>query len=376
ALLLSEVLTDASTAADATAASLLSDLQNAGGQPLFAVGDTLSLNAPKGGRRIEPGTLLVEAATTLGDLALLFDEIIGIHSGGTIPDDPNSGPGQPGVDVVGGQLRIVGNRGTINDLNLGVGDITANGSAVSLSFDKLESADGESAITDFVVFDSLGQPIVVKMTAYLESQTPTATFFRYFLESTDDSDTDVVLADGLIEFDGTGRIVNGGTASFAIDRNATAALSPVLINADFSRISGISSAAAGSTLSLISQDGASPGTLSSFVIDEGGVINGIFDNGLLRTLGQVVLAGFRNPHGLLEAGDTAFREGPASGAPLLVAPGTFGAGTIRSGAIELSNTDIGRSLVELIVASTNYRGNARVISSVQQLVDELLVLGR
>ena len=51
-------------------------------------------------------------------------------------------------------------------------------------------------------------------------------------------------------------------------------------------------------------------------------------------------------------------------------------GTIRSGAIELSNTDIGRNLVELIIASTNYRGNARVISSVQQLIDELLVLGR
>jgi flagellar hook protein FlgE len=60
----------------------------------------------------------------------------------------------------------------------------------------------------------------------------------------------------------------------------------------------------------------------------------------------------------------------------LAAPGTLGAGTIRAGAIELSNTDIGKSLVDLIVASTNYRGNSRVIASVQQLVDELLTLGR
>ena len=60
----------------------------------------------------------------------------------------------------------------------------------------------------------------------------------------------------------------------------------------------------------------------------------------------------------------------------IVTPGNSGSGTIQSGAIELSNTDIGRNLVDLIVASTNYRGNARVISSIQELVDELLVLGR
>ena len=61
---------------------------------------------------------------------------------------------------------------------------------------------------------------------------------------------------------------------------------------------------------------------------------------------------------------------------MLATPGESGTGTVRSGAIELSNTDIGKNLVDLILASTNYRGNARVISSVQTLVDELLLLGR
>ena len=106
------------------------------------------------------------------------------------------------------------------------------------------------------------------------------------------------------------------------------------------------------------------------------MINGVFDNGIIRNLGQIVLARFSNPQGLVEAGNSTFREGVSSGPPQQARPGTFGAGTVRSGAIELSNTDIGQSLVNLIVASTNYRGNARVISSVQQLVDELLALGR
>ena len=116
--------------------------------------------------------------------------------------------------------------------------------------------------------------------------------------------------------------------------------------------------------------------MTRFVIDESGIINGVFDNGILRTLGQVALARFSNPQGLIESGDTNYQEGVASGPPFLLAPGSFGVGTLRSGSIELSNTDIGRSLVELIVASTNYRGNARVIDSIQQLTDELLVLGR
>jgi flagellar hook protein FlgE len=148
------------------------------------------------------------------------------------------------------------------------------------------------------------------------------------------------------------------------------------ISADFSRISGIAPETAGSTLALAFQDGTSPTQLASFDIDENGFINGIFDNGTIRTLGQIVLARFANNQGLVEDGNNTFREGVASGPPLLATPGNFGVGTVRSGAIELSNTDIGRELVNLLVASTNYRGNARVISSVQQLVDELLLIGR
>ncbi|MBT4868255.1 MAG: flagellar hook-basal body complex protein, partial [Planctomycetaceae bacterium] len=179
-----------------------------------------------------------------------------------------------------------------------------------------------------------------------------------------------------IQFDSTGQVIAGGTATFSVDRNNSAAVSPMQLNIDFSAISGISSDTAGSTLSLNNQDGSDPGTLTSFVIDETGVINGVFDNGIVRTLGQITLARFSNPQGLVQDGSGTFLEGVSSGPPFVSTPGNFGAGSLRSGAIELSNTDVGRNLVDLIVASTNYRGNARVISSVQQLVDELLVLGR
>ncbi|MBT6157387.1 MAG: flagellar hook-basal body complex protein [Planctomycetaceae bacterium] len=370
----SAVLTDTATTNPALAGALLVNLQ-VGGNNLFTNGETLSFTAQKGGRTLDPQTLAVTGTTTYAELATLLDGTIGIHSGGTIPNDPNSG-GQPGVSIVGGALQVVGNSGTVNGIVLAVGDITSNGITVPLSFTASQAAVGESAITDFVVFDSLGQPVTVKLTSVLQARDTNSTTFRYFIESADDSDADVSVSTGTIQFDSTGQVIAGGTATFSVDRNNSAAVSPMQLNIDFSAISGISSDTAGSTLSLNNQDGSDPGTLTSFVIDETGVINGVFDNGIVRTLGQITLARFSNPQGLVQDGSGTFLEGVSSGPPFVSTPGNFGAGSLRSGAIELSNTDVGRNLVDLIVASTNYRGNARVISSVQQLVDELLVLGR
>jgi len=343
---------------------------------LFTNGQTLTFTGQKGGRNQPSQSLTITGGTQVQDLLTLMDNTLGIHSGGSIQNDPNSG-GQPGVTVTaGGEIQVVGNRGTANDINITLNDLLQNGISVPLPFTKQQTADGESALTDFVVFDSLGQEVAVKMTAVLDSTTTNSTTFRYFLESADDSDADTVIQNGLITFDGNGNVTAGGTASFSIDRNDTAAISPMQITVDFNDISGILSPSSGSTLVLSTQDGSDPGTLTSFAIDQNGVVNGAFDNGIIRQLGQIILARFSNPQGLVESGDSTFREGVNSGPPLQGRPGTFGIGTVRSGAIELSNTDIGQNLVDLIVTSTNYRGNARVISSVQQLFDELLVLGR
>ncbi len=365
----------------ASSATLLSSLYKDGdAAALFSDGDIISFAPRKGGRVLEAQTLtVVGASTTLADLMTLMDNTIGIQGDGGV-----SIPQEGGVDPQvrfnsSGQIEVIGNRGTINDIGITLGDLVVNNGTTTATLDvpftKSQSADGESAITDIIVFDSLGQEVNIKLTTYLEARDGTSSTFRYFAESVDDSDADVVLGNGSFIFDSQGKISSGLTDQFNIDRANTAA-SNMQLTIDFSNISGISTASAGSALTLQTQDGSNPGTLSRFVLDEAGVINGIFDNGIIRTLGQITLARFSNSQGLLENGNTTFLEGVSSGSPFLVTPGNFGAGTIRAGAIELSNTDIGRNLVDLIIASTNYRGNARVISSVQQLIDELLVLGR
>jgi len=390
AVLETVALTDTASGDPATdpvdAATLLTSVYRSGAATaLFAVDDVIAFTATKGERKLEEQSLTVGAGTTLGDLMTLFDETIGIQDNTdgdlTIPDDGVAGV-QPGVRVDGaaaGSIRIVGNAGTVNDLSINLGDIRLNGADLDLAFHKIQEANGESALVDFAVFDSLGQQVDVKVTMSLESRNASTTTYRYFVESVDDSDADIAITNGTLIFDSEGKVVDdntgNGTASVTIQRANTAA-STLQFTMDLASVNGIVASSDTSTLLLALQDGSAPGTLTSFVIDESGIINGVFDNGIIRTLGQVVLARFPNSQGLVENGQGTYQEGVSSGPAQVVTPGTSGAGTIRSGAVELSNTDIGRNLVELIIASTNYRGNARVISSVQKLVDELLVLGR
>ncbi len=370
-----DAMTDTSTSAAATAGTLLTNLANtsAPAVPLFTVGQTVTFAPTVGGTTLAPKSMTVTATTSVSDLETFMSDTLGLQTGGTIPVDGDGIPAGVSINA-SGQLVVKGNRGTVNDFNLPVGSMTAGGNAVPISFTSGETANGESTTTTFTVYDSLGTPLNVRMTAYMESQGPNNTTYRYTLESADQSGPAIAIGNGTINFDNQGHVTGSPTTQFSIDRSATSAVNPMQVTLDLSQISGISST--GSTLSLVHQDGTSPGTLTSYVIESSGVIDGAFDNGITRTLGQVVVARFANPQGLVQSGNNNFTQGVASGLPQITAPGTFGAGTLRAGALEQSNTDIGQNLVNLIVASTNYQGNARVIDSVNQLVNVLLQMGR
>ena len=141
---------------------------------------------------------------------------------------------------------------------------------------------------------------------------------------------------------------------------------------NFDNVSGLSTSTA--SLAVSSQDGSAPGTLSSYQIGQDGVISGVFSNGITRDLGQIVLARFSNPAGLEQQGQNMYTAGVNSGLPVEGQPGTNGIGTIVGGATELSNTDVSSNLIGLITASTMYEANSRVITTTQQLFQDLLSL--
>ena len=116
--------------------------------------------------------------------------------------------------------------------------------------------------------------------------------------------------------------------------------------------------------------------LTSFSVGADGVITGGFSNNRTRSLGQVVIATFNNDAGLVDRANNLFQIGPNSGSALITPPGNFGTGQIVGGALELSNVDLGQEFIEMITTSTGYSASSRVISTADQLIQQLLVLGR
>ncbi|MDR3096267.1 MAG: flagellar hook protein FlgE [Paraburkholderia sp.] len=122
----------------------------------------------------------------------------------------------------------------------------------------------------------------------------------------------------------------------------------------------------------LAQDGYESGTLSNFTIGSDGTITGNYSNGQTKTLGQVVLANFNNPNGLMNLGGNQFQQTAASGVPQVSTPGSTNHGTLTGGAVESSNVDLTNQLVDLITAQRNYQANAQTIKT-QQTVDQTLL---
>jgi len=348
---------------------------------------TLQFNGRKGGRAQETKTLTIDANTTVSDLITFMEQSLGIQRTPgpdpvhPIPVDSASGNDPGGKVTLDGRIVLTGNNGRDNAIEIGLSDmlmVTSTGATnVNLPFGTAQLAVGESAVTDFIVYDSLGIPLRVRVTMVMESRDSSSTTYRWFADSPDNdpaSGSQIAVGTGLISFDGEGNLITATESTVSIQRRNVPSASPLEFELDFSQISGL--AASSSALAVSRQDGSAPGTLTSFIVGEDGTIRGVFSNGVTRDLAQIRLARFSNPAGLEQRGENMFAEGVNSGLPVHADPGQQGVGNIVAGAVELSNTDIGSNLIDLILASTMYRGNTRVITTAQQMIDELLALRR
>jgi flagellar hook protein FlgE len=273
-------------------------------------------------------------------------------------------------------LTITGNRGAENALSLAGNAFTNVPGAVPLSFqdDPTSNPTGESVFTSFVAYDSLGTPLTVNLTAVLETKADTGNTWRFYAQSGDDTDAQafdpaalthpgMLLGTGTITFDNAGQLVGATNTSISVTRANTGATTPLAVQLDFANLTSLTSR--GSELVMTEQDGSATGTLNSFSIGADGTITGSFSNGLTRTLGQVALATFNNPEGLVDRGGV-----------MTATPQQLGAGSIRSGALELSNVDLSEEFINLIVASTGFTAASRVISTSDRLLTELLNTSR
>ena len=173
--------------------------------------------------------------------------------------------------------------------------------------------------------------------------------------------------------DGTGNI---GILSFAAGALTTAP--PTLTTAgalpiDFSKVSGF---AALSTIAVSGQDGHSAGTLESYTIGKDGTISGSYSNGVIQAIARVAVSTFVNPAGLEKQGGSMYGATPNSGAQTTGTAGTPGLGAITTGYLEMSNVDLSQEFTNLIVAQRGFQANARIITTSDSVLDELVNLKR
>ncbi len=166
-----------------------------------------------------------------------------------------------------------------------------------------------------------------------------------------------------------------GVLTFDAAGNQTGAGALALggVNVNLSTITGYADL---STVEISAQNGRAAGTLDSFTLSEDGTLIGSFSNGVKEPVARIALANFTNPGGLEKAGGNGYRPTANSGGAEIGAPGTGGMGSLIGGALEMSNVDLSQEFTNLIVAQRGFQANARIITTSDEVLQELTNLKR
>ncbi|MGN6407875.1 MAG: flagellar hook protein FlgE [Curtobacterium sp.] len=130
------------------------------------------------------------------------------------------------------------------------------------------------------------------------------------------------------------------------------------------------------TASISSQNGHEAGSLQGYSISKDGTVVGTFSNGASLAIGRIALATFANPAGLEKTGASGYRATANSGNASVGAPGSPGVGQLASGTLEMSNVDLSQEFTNLIVAQRGFQANARIITTSDEVLQELTNLKR
>lgn len=354
------------------------------GSAILVDGNVITLSgATKGGALLAEKTFDVTATSTVSDFMEWFEDVLGINTTAGIDlgpsvDDPGVTLITAGADI--NKLQVVGNVGDSSILNLADAIEVSQGTGASLPagskpfvFSPIidnSASYGESCRTSFPSYDSLGNAINVVMTFVLTEKTNgEGTVWQFFAESDGDTENDRTVGTGAVTFSSSGVFVESTNSTVSIKREDIGADTPMNITIDFSPIYAPEGT---NSITMLSQDGSPSGTLQDYSIGSDGIITGSFTNGLNQSLGQVVIATFRNYEGLVAEGDNLYTTGPNSGNPINKMPQQLGAGTITPNALELSNVDLSREFINLIVSSTGFSASSRVIQTSDELLSELI----
>ena len=288
-----------------------------------------------------------------------------------------------GLKVQGYQISSSGTLGNIMDVNIPGERISPPSATTELSFDiNLDSgaATGDTYSTSQSVFDSLGNAIPLTLTF-----TKTATAQQWTVAASVPSPNGpVTIAGGAtatVTFDSAGNLTAPAADAAVSITMGNGAATPLAINWDLYDAGGTSLGdltgfASPSSTTFQRQDGYSSGVLQGISVDEEGVVTASYSNGQLTPVYQLYLADFPSYDGLTKLGNNLYAESLKSGQPLPGVAGNGRLGGITSGSIEMSNVDLAQEFVKMITTQRAYQANSRVITTSDEILQELINIKR
>jgi len=252
---------------------------------------------------------------------------------------------------------------------------------MTMNLDSATAASGTFTNT-ITVYDSLGNVIPLTLT-FTKSAVNTWTVEGSLPSSIASGTSSVEFSDNTLTFGADGKLT-APSADIEITLNnlTTGASATQSINWDvYDESNGIAKNdltqfAGSSGVTFQSQDGYSTGSVTSLSVGEDGTITGIFSNGKTQDLYQLVLAGFPSYQGLIPLGNNLFSASVDSGLPVIGAAKTGGRGTISSRSLEMSNVDLATEFVKMITTQRAYQANAKVITTSNEVLQELINMKR
>lgn len=246
--------------------------------------------------------------------------------------------------------------------------------------------------TNVMVYDSLGNARTISL-AFKRNTSPGEWLVEVYADpSTVETaqHPNGLIASGSLTFNGDGTLqatavtpVYPGTAvvgdPLGIDWLDTSGANDSSITFDWGTAgtsSGFTQFAGESAVASFTRDGTGYGQLNNVRIDEEGYVVASFTNGTSRRVYLLPVATFANPAALDPLSGNVFGSNRNSLEPNLLTPGTGGAGVITPLALEAANVDLADEFSKMIVTQRAYSANARVITTTDDMLDELIRLRR
>lgn len=348
---------------------------------LLEAGDTINFSGTVGTEQITAVFDVTEATTMDDMLTAIADALNGVEGvdGITLTTDENGRIQLASPDSAGTASAITG---LIIQAQDSEGIPRDDFNSLAGISETQTAKDPGTFSEETVVYDSLGFSHVVKIefTRVLGANQFT------WEASVDGGDTPILIgSEGRVAFNNDGSLsgfffnpigdVLPTKLVISPNTGAKAPLEISLTPGTIGGFDGITMLKAAGTLEA-TQDGFTQGKMVDFRIDREGTVSARFSNGVSRSVGRLALAEFVNEIGLLNVGGSNYQATANSGEALVGTAGTSISAEVLSGSIEQSNVDLAREFSNMILAQRGFQASARVITTSDEILSELLNIKR